>query len=255
MEKILVACPTYEGMDYCFNNFITHLKDIEHDNFKIVIFDNSKSKKFYRKIRKIQDIKVIYDDTKEEKNMNRLVSSRNKIIDYAIKKNFDYLFMLDGDVMVKPNYLKKLLTFDKDVVSGLYYGICGSKKLEGPIAFFGITQEKFDQLKKENRLPKYARNKYDVMRRVKEQDLKGKDIIEVGIPSAGCLLLSRKAFSSGAKYGRENLPEEIFVTDDIYFFNILKEKGFKLYCSPEVFCKHLYKEKYKLNQGIHPVSQ
>lgn len=257
MKRVLIACPTYEGMEYCFEKFLDRIKNIDYDNFSIVIFDNSKSKKFFRKIREIPGIKVFHDDIKEEKNMKRLISSRNKIIDYATSKNFDYLLMLDGDVMV-PNYvLKTLLNFDKDVISGLYYGDFkrGGEMVNLPVAFSSITQEEFDKLKEKNKLPELAKTKEDMMRHLNAQEINNNSILEVFAPSGGCLLLSRKAFTSGAKYGLGNFPKEIFCTEDIYFFNRLRERGFKLYCSPKVLCEHIFLEKYKLNKGIHPLGK
>jgi len=120
MRKILIATPTYNGVEYCFQEFLVHLKNIDYEDFDILIMDNSRTKKFFRKIKKIQGIKVIHDETKEEKNMYRLISSRNKIIEYAIKKGYDYLLMMDSDVMVPPDILKKLLHNEKDICSGLY---------------------------------------------------------------------------------------------------------------------------------------
>ena len=87
--KVLIASPVYEGMDYCLYNFIDNLKNFSYSNYKILIVDNSKSKKFFRKIKEIPKIKVLYDETSEEKNILRLISSRNKIIDYALENDFD----------------------------------------------------------------------------------------------------------------------------------------------------------------------
>lgn len=242
-------------MEYCFNQFIDNLRQIDYPNFKIVIFDNSRTKSFFRKIKKNPFIKVFHDNTKEEKNIMRLISSRNKILDYAAEKNFDYILMLDNDVMVKPDILKKLLNFNKEVVSGLYFNHFekNGKKISVPVAFASITQKEFDLLKEKGNLPKHAKTKEDVMRYIIPSEIKDNSLLEVRVPSGGCLLLSRKAFTSGARYGREDFPNEVFVSDDIYFFNQLIKKGFKLYCAPKVLCEHLTIEKYRFNKGTHPL--
>jgi len=257
MERVLIACPTYEGMAYCFKEFIEKLRDLDYENHKIAIFDNTRTKGFFRKIRKIfPDIKVIYDNTKEKENMKRLISSRNKILDYAIEKDFDYILMLDNDVMVPRHLLKTLISFNKDVVSGLYY--CpfrrGGKMVLLPVAYGSISQEEFDMLKEKGKLPKYAEKIEHVMRHLNKKELQ-QPLVEVFAPSGGCLLLSRKAFTSGARYGREDFPKEINPTDDIYFFNRLREKGFKLYCCPKLLCKHVIGGKYALNEGVHPLTK
>jgi len=256
MKRILLACPVYDGMAYCFKQFIENLRQVDYSDFKIVVFDNSRTKGFFRKIKKNPFIKVIHDDTKEEKNMDRVISSRNKILDYAIEKNFDYLLMLDSDVMVKPDILKKLLSFDKEVISGIYYNYfrIGGKKLYLPVAFASISQEEFDTLKQRGELPKHAKTKEDIMRHLNPEEMK-KEIVDVKIPSPGCTLLSRKAFTSGARYNLlENFPNEVFVTEDMVFFNTLRKEGFKIYSTPTVICDHLTAEKYKHTQGAHPMS-
>jgi len=143
MKKILVATPTYNGMEYCFEEFLEHLKNIDSEDFDILIMDNSRTKKFFRKIRKIPRIKVIYDETKRTKKiMDRLISSRNKILEYAIEKDYDYLLMMDSDVLVPPDILKKLLNNEKDVCSGLYFNYT---KVKNEFKFLPVCYRKLEE--------------------------------------------------------------------------------------------------------------
>ena len=246
MHKILIACPVYGGMDYCFRDFINHLKAIEYFKFDIVIFDNSKSKKFFRKIRKIKGIEVFYDDTTEEKNKFRLISSRNKILDYAKENNYDSLLMMDCDVMVPSNILGVLMSHNKDVVSGLYFNIfnvSGENKLL-PVCYQTLEEEDYLEMKRKNMVPSFVNSREDIRRNITRKEIEN-GFLEVLYPSAGCMLLSKKAFSSGARYGlfegKNNLP----TTDDIYFFKELRKKGFKLYCDPNMVCQHDVLKKYE----------
>ena len=148
MSKILVATPVYDGMEYCFKEFLEHIKTIDYDNFDILIMDNSRTKKFFRKIKTIPKIKVIYDETQEEKNMKRLISSRNKILDYAIQKNYDYLLMMDSDVIIPPSILKKLLSNEKDVCSGLYFNYSKDGKQEHPVCYRKLEEKYYPAYEK-----------------------------------------------------------------------------------------------------------
>jgi GT2 family glycosyltransferase len=251
--KILVASPTYDGMEYCFNEFIDCLKKIDRPDFKILIVDNSRSKGFFRKANKIRGIKVIYDDTKEEKNMARLASSRNKILDYAAEKNFDYLLMTDSDVMVPENALTKLLAHNKDVVSGLYFNIFKSdgKPKVLPVCYKEVEEIVFEKMKAENMLPSFVKSRVDLRRNITNEEMEN-GLLEVLIPSGGCLLLSRKAFISGARYSILG-PDESYgfeSSDDIYFFKELKKRGFELHCDPKLICGHNLSGKYR--DGINP---
>ena len=45
---------------------------------------------------------------------------RNLIADWVIRHGYDYLFAVDSDMAFAPDTLVKLLSADKDIVSGLY---------------------------------------------------------------------------------------------------------------------------------------
>jgi len=253
MKKVLIATPTYDGMEYCFREFLEHIKVIDYDNFDILIIDNSRTKKFFRKIKNIPRIKVIYDDTNEEKNIWRLISSRNKILDYAIKKDYDYLLIMDSDVLVPQDILKKLLHHKKDVCSGIYFNYFETKK---GIQILPVCYKKLE----EKYFPIYEKffpnaNMKRFSRQMSLIEAKSKELFEVSIPSPGCTLLSKKAFSSGARYGISQNFEKVFekVTDDILFFKELREKSFKIYCDTSILCIHESKQKYKINKSEHPV--
>lgn len=253
MNKILIASPTYEGMEYCFKEFIEHLKAIDYDNFDILIIDNSRTKRFFRNIRKIPKIKVIHDDTNEEKNIYRLISSRNKIVNYAEEKNYDYLLMMDSDVLVPQNILKQLLSHKKDICSGLYFNYF---KVKNEFKLLPVCYRKLE----EKYYPIYEKffpniNMKMFSRQMDLTEAKSKELFEVSIPSSGCVLFSKKAFSSGAKYGLIKEFEEKFegATDDIKFFKELRDFGFKIYCDTSVLCEHSTDEKYQRNKLEHPV--
>lgn len=247
-NKVLVASSTYSGMDYCFQQFINHLKAIDYDDFDILIIDNSKSKNFFRKIKDISQIKVIHDDINEEKNILRLISSRNKILDYAVKKGYNYLLMMDSDVIVNPNILSQLLSYNKDVCSGLYFSYFKTNKgIEFlPVCYKNLEEKYFDLYTKF--FPKL--NPKILRRHLTLEEVKSRKLLEVAIPSNGCVLLSRKAFNSGVRYALSDVKG---ATDDLCFYRELREKGFKIYCDTSILCKHLIDGKFDGSDDKHPV--
>lgn len=246
MKKILVATPTYEGLEYCFDAFLEAIKSIDYSTFDILVVDNSRTKRYLKKLKTIKGIKVIYDDTNEEKNMFRVASSRNKILDYAIQNDYDYLLMMDSDVIVPSLILKKLLSNNKDVCSGLYYGYSkkgGEVKLE-PICFIKLSREEFEKYYQ----PHYPHaNWQELSRQLTKQEAETGQLYEVAIPSAGCVLLSKKVLSSGVRYGffERYLRAGLACTEEVKFFAELRKKGFKIYCDTSIICGHEIKEKYK----------
>lgn len=242
-------------MEYCLSQFINKLKEIDFENFDIVLFDNSRTKEFYEKIKDTPGIKVIYDDTSENLNMFRLISSRNKILDYAINENYDYLLMMDCDVMVPKNILEKLLSHKKEVISGIYLNNFSKngRTETAPVCWKKITGNEIKLYKKAYPL---IPNLNWISRRLTMDEINTGNLLEVSVPSAGCCLLSRKAFTSGAIYGilpiHRKLIETNSVTDDIQFFKQLRDNyRFKIYCDSSIRCGHNVKGKY-LPGGLHP---
>lgn len=247
--KILVASPTYDSMEYCVKDFLHSLKNIEYDNYDILLVDNSRDNNFFEKLKEEWDIILIKDTTNEIKNKLRLVSSRNKIIDYAIKNNYDYILMMDADVLPPKNIIKELLKNNKDIVSGLYYNyfiVDGKQKLN-PVCWCEISDELFEKIKGKIKLPDFIKSKADMRRFLTKEEAESNECVKVMHPSPGCMLIKRKVFEK-VRYGILDLPPQIRTSDDNYFVKKALEAGFELYCNTKIKCEHLiigklYKDK------------
>jgi len=250
MFKVLIASPVYDGMVYCFDNFINELKAVDYPEFDILIVDNSRGMDFFEKIVGTSGVKVIRDDTDEERNAFRVASSRNKILDYAIEENYDYLLMMDCDVMVPADIIEKLLSHENDVVSGLYFNYFpkGDKIEFLPVCYKKLEEEFFPVYRK--LYPKT--DLHELSRQLTVAEVGEGKLLEVSVASAGCLLLSRVALKSGARYGfYDRYLKHGGATEDVRFFKELRD-NFKIYCDTSVLCKHDVKQKYRGNAGEHP---
>ncbi len=250
--KILVGAPCYYAMDYCIKEFIESLQELDYDNYDILIVDNSRGNEFFDKLEKDFDqekIILIKDDTSEEINKLRLVSSRNIILNYALENNYDYVLMMDSDVIAPKTIIKDLLENNKDIVSGIYnnyFVIDGEQKLR-PVAWCYITPEEFEAISKKTNFPPSVKSHKDLRRHLTEEEVKSGKLIRVKFPSAGCMLLKRRVFEK-IKYGLLDLPGGKKSGDDIYFCTKAEEEGFEVYCNTKVKCEHLifgkfYKDK------------
>lgn len=249
--KVLIGSPIYDKMEYCVKEFLESLKNLDYDNFDILIVDNSHTDDFFKKLRAEEGIITIKDNTTEVKNKLRLVSSRNKILNYALKYNYDYVLMMDSDVIAPPNLLKNLISHNKDIVSGLYYNhflINGIQKLR-PVAWCHITPREFEEISKQVKFPSIVKSHKDIRRHITPEEIKKGELIKVKLPSAGCMLIKRKVFEK-IKYGILDLPSNIRTADDIYFMEKAEEAGFESYCDPKLKCEHLFMGKmYKDWEG------
>ena len=256
--KVLVAAPTYKGMKYCHDEFFSRIKSLTYPNYDILIVDNTEDESYFTELKKDENLVVIKDDTKETKKMARLISSRNKIAEYALKNDYEYVLMLDSDVIPPENIIEELLNCNKDLASGIYFNyfmVDGKLQIQ-PVAWKQLTEEEFKDIKKKIDFPSFVKSNLDVKRHLTREEVASNKLLEVLIPSGGCLLIKRKVFEK-IRYGLANTEEmnNIKTTDDIYFALQARKKGFESYCYTKVKCKHLISKKFRKEGKVysHPI--
>ncbi|MEK6936679.1 MAG: glycosyltransferase family A protein [Nanoarchaeota archaeon] len=262
--KILVGCPIYDKSEYCFDEFLKAVRAFDYDNFDILIIDNSRDKDFYnRKLKDLKDVTAIYLNLKEEKNLKRLALTRNEIINYFLGKDYEYLLMMDSDVIAPPYIIKELLLQDKDIISGLYfnYFVKNGKNILLPVAWRTIEEREFEMLKKANKVPYGCSSKEDIRVHLDSAEYSSNRVFEVIMPSAGCMLVKRTVLEKGIRYGVLNKDEirnaKKSTSDDVYFMREVFKNVFKAYCHTGIKCKHLLLGKYRKdeekNEMSHPL--
>ena len=73
-------------MRYCNKRFLKSLKSINHNNYDILLVENSKTDEFFKELEKEKGIMVFKDNLKKVANLEKVVHSRNKILGYALEK-------------------------------------------------------------------------------------------------------------------------------------------------------------------------
>ena len=246
--RVLVASPAYDGMKYCIDEFLERMKELSYDNYEILIVDNSEGTGFFEELTKVEGIRVIRDETGEKNNMERVVSSRNKIIEYALAESYDYILMMDCDVIPPKNIIEELSGCEKEIVSGVYmnYFMSSGEMKVLPVAWMEIEEEEFEKMK--GQLPD-GMKRSDFRRHITQKEYESGKLFRVIIPSAGCVLLSKNVFEK-IRYGLIDMKavygnSKLKTSDDIYFFNEAKKKGFESYCYTKIKCDHLLSGKYE----------
>ena len=255
--KVLVGSPLFDGMRYCIKEFLSTMKSLTYNNYDILLVDNSKTDDFFNELKKEKGIKVIKDNTQETKNIRRLVSSRNKILQYAIDNVYDYVLMMDSDVLPPPNIISELINCRKDIVSGLYFTsfLSSGKPKYLPVAWQFITAEEFEEMKKTTIFPSIVKSHSDLRRHLIPEEYESNRLLGVKYPSAGCMLLTKNVFEK-IRYGLLETPNNLSTTDDIYFFDKAHELGFECFCYTKIKCEHLTEGKYLKDKDgnlIHPL--
>ncbi|MBW2978931.1 hypothetical protein KY304_02365, partial [Candidatus Woesearchaeota archaeon] len=73
--KILIACPTYQGKEYCLDKYINALKSLTYQNKDILFVDNSKTHDYFNKIKSKRF--AVIKDKPLKKPHDSIVQSRN----------------------------------------------------------------------------------------------------------------------------------------------------------------------------------
>ena len=214
---------------------ITSLLKIKHNSFdyEIILVDNASPddslKIFNQEYKNNKSIKIL-----ETKANLGYAGGNNSGINYALKNKFDFLVLLNNDVLVDQNFLEELLkeTKNYDIVGPKIYFASGfefhknryQKKDLGKVIWSMGGQMDWNNI--------YGSN-IDIDKVDKGQFNKIKNNID--FVSGCCLMASRQVFEAIGK-----LDENYFMYfEDVDFCQRAKIAGFKMACLPKSIIWHV----------------
>lgn len=166
--------------------------------------------------------------------MLKVANYKNKIIDFALEQEYDYLFLADSDLVIHPNLIEHLKSLDKEIVSEIFW--CswhiGAPQLPNVWMFdeYDFTPKNTDQLldKKEERI---ANEKFLNM-------LKIPGLYEVGGLGA-CTLINRDALLRGVNF--KPIKNLTIHGEDRFFCIRAAVLGLKLFVDTNYPAYHIYR--------------
>lgn len=191
MKKILIAIPT--------------ARYIEADTFKS-IYD--------------LEIPEGYETTFQCFYGYRVDQVRNLIADWVVR-GFDYLFSVDHDVTFAPDTLKKMLSYNVDVVSGIYRQRVPEQKIE----IYDLNQQRMS-----------------IEQLYGPAQIIGNGLVQIGGCGFGCVLVKKEVM---VKVGypqfeyHHALDHNNTISEDTDFCKKALSRGFKLWCDPSILCGHI----------------
>lgn len=253
--RVLVAGPVFDGMEYCIEKFIDQMKNFSYDNYDLLFVDNSDSKDFSKKLKRDYGVDVVRLRLDGVSGIKKIIRSRNKILNYATQNFYDYVLMMDVDVIPPVDIIERLLFHNKDIVSGLYCSVFNvdNRQEVKSVAWKCLSEEEWSEVKGQL-MSDVVRKREDIRRNLTDEEMDSGELQEVIIPSCGCMLISKDVFSR-IRYGLLDVPDGFSSSDDIYFSRKAREAGFKLYCDTSLKCDHLTEGKFVKKNGewIHPL--
>jgi hypothetical protein len=119
LPKILIAAPTSDKKDYAFEDWAKCVLNMDYANYKVLMVDNSHDETYHHKILD-RGIDCLY--VKPEGNaVDYITKCQNLIRYYTLKGGYDYLFMLESDVVARTDMIIQLLHHHKPVVTAPYF--------------------------------------------------------------------------------------------------------------------------------------
>jgi cellulose synthase/poly-beta-1,6-N-acetylglucosamine synthase-like glycosyltransferase len=224
MRKILVACPTADVKDYCFNEWVDNVKSFTYPNYDIYVCDNSVERQYYADKKKELETEdeffrmgrvnpLIYPDFKYA-----LAKSHDNCRTMALKGDYDYLLHLESDVFPPVNVIERLLDARKKVVGAMYHIELGEKS-----TLMIQHLEEFGEAKRET----YNLGETDL----DFVDGSVKKIFSCGL---GCVLIHKSVLKEVPFRYEEGAP----VHPDSFFFADLDMKDISAYVDTSIYCEH-----------------
>ncbi|MEM4264041.1 MAG: glycosyltransferase family 2 protein [Candidatus Woesearchaeota archaeon] len=210
--KVLIGIPTYDGKDYCLDEFLDSLNKIDYPNKEILFIDNSDDPLHAEIIRK-KGFNVVHITANDY--YDKILKSRNAIRTYFLSKDFDYLFFIDSDTFVPADALQKLVKHDKDIISGVVFTLWtfGGEPKVRPSLFSYVSDEKMKVMTSESTKP---------------------GLYEIFSCGTACMLIKRAVLVKLSF----TMPEDQKTSEDYWFCQKARQHGFKLWADTSVQCKH-----------------
>lgn len=157
---------------------------------------------------------------------------RNLIADWIVK-GYDYLFSVDSDIAFPKDTLKRLLSHNVDMVSGLY------------------IQRKPGQ----HILEVYEHNGQGGVSNIPYDKIAGQGLVEIASCGFGCVLVKAevmRAIPYPHFVYHSAIDHRNTISEDVDFCKKALAKGFRLWADTSIHCRHIGSSEFVIDNTIKP---
>lgn len=165
----------------------------------------------------------------------KVAAMKDEIIEHALEREYDALFLVDSDVLLHPQTLVSLIQADRPVVAEIFWTKWRSEGAELPQVW--MTDE-YTFYRSDKPGPLNALEARELERRFLEQ-LRQPGVYEVGGLGA-CTLIGREVLERGARFRR--LPNLSFWGEDRHFCIRCAALGYPLHVDTHYPALHVYRD-------------
>lgn len=165
----------------------------------------------------------------------RLAGLKNQILDEARNGKYDYLLLIDSDLLIHPQTIQRLVKANVPIVSNLYWTQETKNSSYKPQVWLSDYDTRYQRGDREQVSPE------DILKRQESfyNMLKKPGVYEVG-GVAGCILIRKDALNQKINFTR--LKNLTYPDDDCYFSIRACALGIKLYVDTHRPALHLYRQ-------------
>jgi hypothetical protein len=219
--KLLVGCPTSEVKSYCEDLYLSTITNLFYPKelYDILIVDNSPTGKNAKRINKL-GINCRHVNPKGKTNQQYIAESQEVLRKYALDNDYDYLVMIESDIIPPLTCLTSLLSHQLPVVCGLY--------------FIGHGADSYPMrqlVEKDGNQERYTINS-DGMHSINDIDGQLKEVQNGGF---GCIAIHRSVLSQIQFRSEKGADSH----SDSYFGADLAQLGIKQHQDTSLMCEHL----------------
>lgn len=219
-------------VDYCFID-----ENDDEDAKKLLRdFTDENCGKFIMES-KPQDLYIKDEDTHywKESLIWKVADNKNMILKFAKEKEYDFAFLVDSDIVLKPETLVHLTSLNKDIVSEIFWTKWRENSIELPQVWVADQYTLFYKRRDEQII------EIEANRRIMDflDMLKVPGVYKVGGLGA-CTLISKKAILKGVSY--DEIYNLTFWGEDRHFCIRSAALGFELYVDTNYPAFHIYRD-------------
>lgn len=123
LPRVLVGVTVYKGKEYIFDKCIEHIKNFDYpsDKYDLLVVDNTDDGgRWIRKQKRLLRLPRVERTARGENSRIALTRSQNLIRKRFLEGDYDYLFMVESDLLVPRDQLKRLISLQLPVVGSTY---------------------------------------------------------------------------------------------------------------------------------------
>ncbi|EKS8366043.1 MULTISPECIES: hypothetical protein [Bacillus] len=253
-KNILIGSPIHQSPSI-LNEFLFSLTELNIENFVVhyIFFDDNEDpvsknilNQFYSNhtdVTILQNPKSPSESYRKDEfthywsdnQVSKVAEMKDKIIDYAKVNQYDYLFLIDSDLILHPNTLQQLIKSEKDIIANLFWTKWSPNDRELPQVWMTDAYTFYKKKERTRLTSEEERTKNEEFLNMLRQP----GVYKVGGLGA-CTLISQKAIQSGVCF--KEIPNISFWGEDRHFCIRAMAMGLELYVDTHYPAYHIYRQ-------------